>query len=157
MRTVDLADLDSRIGPADVTYPLTDLLGTRDLALNYYELAPGDSFAYGYHAHADQEEVFYVQAGTVTFRTVEGDVAVGPDELVRFGPGEYQRGVNEGDGRVVALALGAPRESGETDIRRYCGDCDAETSQEPDFRADRAVVVLECTECGAETGRYGAA
>jgi uncharacterized cupin superfamily protein len=154
MHTVDLADLDSRVGPADVSVPLTDLLGATDLAVNYYELAPGDSFAYGYHAHAAQEEVFYVQAGTVTFRTEDGPLSVGPEELVRFAPGEYQRGINEGERRVVALALGAPQEAGETDIRRYCADCDADTSQELELLEERHEVLVRCAECGTETDRY---
>jgi len=154
MRTVDLEDLDPRIGPADVTYPLTDLLATTDVAVNYYELAPGDSFAYGYHAHDEQEEVFYVQEGTVTFHTAAGPVEVGAGELVRFAPGEYQRGVNDSDARVVALALGAPKESGETDIRRHCPDCDAETSQDIAFIDDRQAVVVRCEECATEVDRY---
>jgi len=108
MKRQSLDEMESRMGPADVVRPLTDALGAADMALNYYELAPGDSFAYGYHAHDAQEEVFYVQEGAVTFTTAEGDVEVGAGELVRFGPGEYQRGVNRGDERVVALAPGVP-------------------------------------------------
>ena len=68
MKTVRIEDVESRAsGPADVKRPLTAALGATDLALNYFELAPGDSFAFGYHAHSDQEEVFYVQSGTVAF------------------------------------------------------------------------------------------
>ncbi len=154
MRKVTLADLDSRMGPADVVRPLTDALGATDLALNHYELDPGESFAYGFHAHESQEEVFYVQEGTVTFRTADGDVTVEAGELVRFGPGEYQRGVNRGDDRVVALALGAPQDAGETDILRECEDCGGETSQDLSLAEGKSAVVVTCEECGSETGRY---
>lgn len=154
MRKVTLSDLDSRMGPADVIYPLTDALGAANLALNYYELEPGESFAYGFHAHERQEEVFYVQQGTVTFRTVDGDVTVEAGELARFGPGEYQRGVNRGDERVVAVALGAPQDAGGTEILRECADCGGETPQSLELADDRSAVVAHCEECGAETGRF---
>ncbi|MFB6198090.1 MAG: cupin domain-containing protein, partial [Halobacteriaceae archaeon] len=112
MRTIAPEDLDDRMGPASVVRPLTDQLGLTNAAINYYELEPGDSFAFGYHAHEQQEEIFYIQRGRVTFRTQEGDVSVEAGELARFGPGEYQRGINEGEERVVALAIGAPKEAG---------------------------------------------
>jgi len=154
MRKHSLDEMDDRMGPADETRPLTDALGLANLALNHYELSPGDSFAYGFHAHADQEEVFYVESGTVTFRTADGDVAVGPGELVRFAPGEYQRGVNEGEERVVALAIGAPQDAGETEVLRECADCETTTPQDIQLTDDHEAIVTVCEECGAETGRF---
>jgi uncharacterized cupin superfamily protein len=70
---------------------LTEPLGLTDVAVNQYELAPGDRFSGGLHAHVDQEEVFYVTSGTATFdyrRTADAPtetVAVGPGEAVRCG------------------------------------------------------------------------
>ena len=155
MERVTVEEIDSRTaGPADVKRPLTAALGATDLALNYYELAPGDSFAFGYHAHGEQEEVFYVQSGTVTFETEGGPVEVGPGELVRFAPGEYQRGVNRRDGRVVALALGAPKESGDLDMQRNCPDCDERTENSIRRAEDDEGLVTVCEECGAETGQF---
>ena len=163
MERVSIDDVDSYMGPAAVKRPLTEALGATDLAINYYELDPGDSFAFGLHRHSDQEEVFYVQAGTVTFHrgSAAGDTAeeteavtVGAGELVRFGPGEFQRGVNEGNERVVALALGAPQESGETTITRECDDCGRRTRADIELTDDRDALVTVCTECGAETGRF---
>ncbi|WP_135536763.1 MULTISPECIES: cupin domain-containing protein [Halostella] len=154
MKRQTLDDMESRMGPADVVRPLTDALGATDLALNYYELAPDDSFGYGFHAHEKQEEVFYVQEGTVTFTTSEGDIEVEAGELVRFGPGEYQRGVNRGEDRVVALALGAPQDAGETEILRDCADCGEPTPQRIEMTDDRDAVVALCEECDAETGRF---
>lgn len=154
MHRVTLAEMDSRMGPADVIRPLTDALGATNLALNHYELAPGDSFAYGFHAHEDQEEVFYVVEGTATFRTEAGDVEVGPGELVRFGPGEYQRGVNESDERVRALALGAPKDGGDTDILRECEGCGGVSRMTLELTDDHDAVLVTCTECGSEVDRY---
>ena len=142
------------MGPADVAYALTESLSATNLAINYYELDPGDSFAYGLHAHSDQEEVFYVQSGTVTFHLVDGEMQVRAGDLVRFAPGEYQRGVNEGDDRVVALAMGAPQDPGETDIRRECPECEELTSQELELADDKSEIRSRCAECGTVTGRF---
>ncbi|WP_254536363.1 cupin domain-containing protein [Halomarina litorea] len=154
MEHVRVDDVDSWMGPASVKRPLGRALGTEDVALSYYELDAGESFAFGYHRHEGQEEVFYVVSGAVTFRTEDGDVVVESGEAVRFAPGEYQQGVNRGDERVVAIALGAPAESGETDIRRECPDCGTETSQRIERAEDGDALVTLCVECGAETGRF---
>ncbi len=45
-----------------------------------------------------------VQSGTATFESADGDVRVGAGEAIRFAPGEWQRGHNEGDERVGACA-----------------------------------------------------
>lgn len=154
MRTVDLSEMDTRMGPAAVIRPLTDALGTTDVAINYYELDPGESTAYGFHAHDDQEEVFYVLEGTLTFETEGEDVTVGTDEAVRFAPGEYQRSHNEGDRRARALVLGAPKEAGETEILRECADCGGRTPHGLEMAEDRSAILARCEECGAVTGRY---
>lgn len=154
MRKRDVSEMESRMGPASVIRPLTDALGLSDFAMNYYELEPGECFAYGFHAHEKQEEVFYVQAGTVTFETLEGDVEVGAGGLIRFGPGEYQQGVNRGDDRVVALAMGAPQDAGETEILRDCEDCDDRTPHRLELADGKNAVLTICEECGAETGRF---
>ncbi len=163
------------MGPADLSLPLTDALGAANLALNYYELDPGDSFAYGVHAHADQEEVFYVVDGTVTFHTLDvdweasetprndGDVdarledgerEVSAGELARFAPGEFQRGVNEGSERVRALAVGAPQDAGDTEILRECEACGEPTTQDLELADDRSEIRTVCEACGAVTGRF---
>jgi quercetin dioxygenase-like cupin family protein len=193
MRRVRIDDVDTYMGPASVKRPLSTELETEGLSINYFELEPGESFAFGYHSHADQEEVFYVRQGVVTFEagsaptptvetsetvTANGESAnggsaatdepaakgepsadadridVGPGEAVRFAPGEYQCGSNESGDRVVALALGAPRDAGETDIRRECSPCGEYTSQEIEMTDDRDALVTRCVECEAETGRF---
>ncbi|MEZ3165072.1 cupin domain-containing protein [Halorubrum sp. RMP-47] len=155
MKRVHVDDVENSLQPAAVMRPLTGALGLTDLALNYYELEPGDSFAFAYHSHEVQEEAFYVISGTATFETEDGPVEVGPDEVVRFDRDEFQRGWNRGDGSVRALALGAPLEYGNQQKLRYCATCDAETDTNLRAAADEEdAVVAECVECGAETGRW---
>lgn len=154
MEKVRIEDVESVVQPAAIMRPLTEPLGTTDLAINYYELEPGDSFAYGYHVHEIQEEVFYVLSGTATFETETGAVPVAAGEVVRFPPGEYQRGVNEGDERVTALALGAPLEYGEQTMLRECVTCDERTPNRITSADEGDARLTLCEECGTETGRW---
>ncbi|MFH5797939.1 cupin domain-containing protein [Haladaptatus sp. CMAA 1911] len=160
MEKVAIEEIESFVSAAACFRPLSTALGTDHVAINHYELEPGDSFGFCYHRHHEQEEVFVVESGTVTFETESGDVPVSAGELVRFGPGEFQRGTNRGTERVVALALGAPRvENERVDLRRDCPACgertEAEMSRE-DGDEDEAAIVAECAVCGAETGRFTA-
>lgn len=50
MEKVRIDDVDDRMGPADVKRPLSRALGAEHVAINYYELDPGESFAFGYPA-----------------------------------------------------------------------------------------------------------
>ncbi|WP_227355353.1 cupin domain-containing protein [Haladaptatus salinisoli] len=153
MRKVAVEAVDSFVSAADVFRPLSAALGTERVAVNYYELAPGDSFGFCYHRHHEQEEVFYVQSGTATFETESGLATVDAGELVRFAPGEFQRGTNRGPERVVALALGAPRvEDERVDLRRDCPECGERTGAK--LAREDEVIVAECADCGAETGRF---
>ena len=139
---------------------LADPLGTTDIAINHYVLDPGERFAASLHAHPDQEEVFVILAGEATFetrpsgeRTVnEREVTVGENEAIRFGPGEFQSGRNATDERVVALALGAPRDSEDVRIARIpavgeiaCPDCGRGDMRIRDTGTD-----LVCLDCGGE-------
>lgn len=154
MQKVRIEDVDNSVQPAAVMRPLSEPLGTTDLAINYYELEPGDSFAFAYHNHEVQEEVFYIQSGTATFETEDGPVTVEAGEIIRFDRGEFQRGWNHSDGIVSALALGAPLEYGEQRKLRYCPECDAETDTTLERMEDDEAVVGRCQQCGTETGRW---
>jgi uncharacterized cupin superfamily protein len=154
MEHVRIADVDSWMSPASAKRPLSNALGAEDVTINHYELAPGESFAFGYHRHADQEEIFHVLEGVATFETEDGDVEVSAGEAVRFAPGEWQQGTNEGDERVVALAIGAPAEMGETTILRACPDCGGRTEQEIQPTEEKDALVTLCLDCGGETGRF---
>lgn len=156
MERVAVDDVENSVQPAAVLKSLTGALGCTDLAVNYYELAPGDSFGFAYHSHDAQEEVFVILEGTATFETEGGDVAVGPSEAIRFAPGERQRGWNRSDHqRVRAIALGAPLayEGGERLVD--CPECGERTSHDivrPDDEPDARAVV--CDACGTETQRW---
>lgn len=137
---------------------LADPLGTEHVAITRYVLEPGERFSGSVHAHVDQEEVFLVLEGEATFetRTDDGDpreVTVAEDEVIRFAPGEFQSGRNDDDDRVVAFALGAPRDTDDVRISRIpvlddrdvtCPDCGHDHMR---VRTD-GEAGLECPACG---------
>lgn len=154
MRKVDIDDVERLPGPASAKRKLTDELGTTGLALAHYELEEGESSSFGYHAHAEQEEVFYVLRGTITVRTESGTLTATADEAVRIPPGELQQVTNERAERAVVLVIGAPRETGELTLRRSCEACGAETPHEVrDVDPDRVRETV-CVDCGTVTGRF---
>ncbi|OIB58364.1 cupin [Natrialba sp. SSL1] len=163
---------------------LATALGTDHLAITHYVLESGERFSGSVHAHMDQEEVFVVLEGEVTFEVARvggeqdeqneqngldehdkydrqdvkdgqngRELTVAEREAIRFAPGEFQSGRNDGDERVVALALGAPRDSDDVRITRIpvlddrdvsCPDCDHDH-----LRIGReAEAELVCPECG---------
>lgn len=89
---------------------LTAALGLEECHVNVWHYEPGDETAF--HAHLDQEEVFYVIEGE--FEVTLGDPAdpttetVGPGTAYAAGPevGHGHRYV--GEDRGVVLAIGAP-------------------------------------------------
>lgn len=126
---------------------LSDALGTTHVAINHYRLSPGDGFPGGLHCHMDQEEVFVVLEGTATFETLNGEITVGEGEAIRFAPGEFQSGTNESDGPLVALALGAPRETEDIRTPVECPECGHDDLR-LDFDEDGLTLV--CPDCGTE-------
>jgi mannose-6-phosphate isomerase-like protein (cupin superfamily) len=169
MELVSIDDVEPH--PADEAYQsdrrvLTDPLNAAHLSIVRYALEPGERFSGSVHAHPDQEEVFVVLEGEATFETrtnggaTDGDeyerreVTVGPNEAIRFAPGEFQSGRNAGDGEVVALGLGAPRDSNDIWIDRIsvlddrdasCPECGRDSMRIP--TDDRPGLV--CPNCGA--------
>ncbi|MCU4799712.1 cupin domain-containing protein [Halobacteria archaeon HArc-gm2] len=148
MKTVAI----DRIEPADVgsdaeKQSLGEGLGTSDIAINRYRVEPGTRLA-GLHAHADQEEIFVVLDGTLTFETLDGEVTVAAGEAIRFEPGEHQSGKNDADGDAVVLALGAPRDTSELLIPVACADCGHDEQRLVGTGTGGALV---CTDCGTES------
>jgi uncharacterized cupin superfamily protein len=148
MEKVETDDVEPRFfGEADVDRrALTDPLDATDLAINYYRLEPGQSLSGGMHTHMDQEEVFYVVDGTVTFETPEGEHEVGGDEAIRFAPGDYQTSENKTDDDAVVLALGAPKDSSDVRVPMECRECGDSDSLRFHMTSDGQH--LECPECG---------
>ncbi|MFC3960299.1 cupin domain-containing protein [Halovivax cerinus] len=150
MEKVDIRD--DRTGPsiaeADVYRRLSNPLDTDHLAINYAEIEPDGQLGLDYHRHRDQEEVFVVTGGTVTFETEDGDVAVRAGEAIRFAPDEFQLARNVDDERATVLALGAPRGSREIQYQRACPTCGKETLQDLELNRETGVFEGICTACG---------
>ena len=160
METVSIDDLDPAPAENDVDRrALTGPLNAANVAINRYALDPGERFSGSLHAHADQEEVFLIVEGEATFETYSprgrteparssGEITVGENEAIRFAPGEFQSGKNAADEPVVALAVGAPRDSEDVRVPLPCSECG---------RKDRRPIVtdgaeiLVCPDCGAES------
>ncbi|WP_410767102.1 cupin domain-containing protein [Haloferax sp. DFSO60] len=126
---------------------LSDPLGTTDLALNHYRLAPGEGFPGGLHAHMDQEEVFVVVAGEATFETMQGEITICEGEAIRFAPGEFQSGENRAESELSALVLGAPRNTDDTRIPVTCPDCGHDTLR---LEAGEESLQFVCPDCASE-------
>lgn len=158
MEQVSIDAVDPLGGGHDVERrDLSDPLDTADVAINHYRLPPGERLA-GLHAHADQEELFVVLGGAVTFETLDGEVGVGAGEAIRFAPGEYQSCKNDAADPAVVLALGAPRHSRALRVPVPCPACGhGEMGLEFEDGEERLVcpdcgeaVEPECPECGGE-------
>lgn len=66
-------------------------------------------------------------------------------EAIRFPAGEFQTGYNGGEEPLVALALGAPRDSRDIRLPLPCPDCGHEPLR---LDADGGVT-FGCPDCGA--------
>lgn len=172
MERVPVDDLDPRLpGPGVERRGLSGPLGTTRVAVNHYRVAPGEELPGGLHAHADQEELFYVLEGKATFETYEpgggpeaasgsaasseprggpgrtgGEITVAAGEAIRFAPGEFQSGRNDAESDLVVLAVGAPRDSEDVRLPVGCPECghDGMCMDAGDG------VELACPDCGAE-------
>ncbi len=158
MQHVRIDTVPNAVQPAAVMRQLTGPLDCEEMALNYYELRPGDSFAFAYHSHEIQEEVFIVLEGTATWETEDGTTTVAAGEAIRIPPGEFQRGWNRSDERVRALALGAPLEYGDQPKYVECPECDDRTRNRiervPEAEESPTPVRTVCEDCDTETGRW---
>jgi uncharacterized cupin superfamily protein len=126
---------------------LSEPLGTEDVAINRYRLEPDERFSSALHTHMDQEEVFVVVEGEATFETLGGELSVAAGEAIRFAPGEYQSGKNDGEDDLVAFGLGAPRHSRDIRVPQECPECGHENMQA--IPGDDGMNLV-CPECEAE-------
>jgi uncharacterized cupin superfamily protein len=155
VETISLSDVDPDPYDDELHTDRRDLtgpLGTGDVALVRYVLAPGERFSGSVHTHMDQEEVFVILEGEATFETPSGTQRVAAGEAVRFGPGEFQSGYNAGDTDCVALAIGAPRDS--EDVRVTSIPVLDEDVSCPDCGNDSMRIgedALVCPSCGGRT------
>ena len=97
--------------PPDLNIRAVDeVLGTEEVGVKIWYFEPGEEI--GYHAHAEQEELYYVLDG-------EFSLKIGPsgdEEYVEVGPGTFWVAGPEtghghryvGDDRGAVLAIGTP-------------------------------------------------
>lgn len=132
--------------------PISRAVGASDLVAMYYELDPGDGLSGGFHTHLDQEEVFVVLEGTVTFDTADGEgvLTLGTDEAIRFAPGEFQHGYNDATTPARVLALGAPPGMDETVAVFTCPACENEEQHDVALDEGRGITVTTCRACDHE-------
>ena len=147
MERIDLESTDGETRGGVERRRLGDALAADNVAINHYRVPSGERIA-GLHAHADQEEVFVVQEGAVTFETLDGRVHIADEEAVRVPPGEFQSCHNAADNEAVVLALGAPPDSEDVRVPVGCPACDADEHR---LTFPDGEEVLECPDCGAET------
>lgn len=89
---------------------IDDALGTENLGVKLWYFEPGEEIQY--HAHSEQEELYYVLEGEFSLKLGRS----GEEEFVEAGPGTFwvagpETGHghrNVGDEQGVVLALGAP-------------------------------------------------
>lgn len=55
-------------------------------SVSFMELLPGN-YAYGYHYHESNEEVFYIISGTGIVRTPQGEITVNAGDAITFPAG----------------------------------------------------------------------
>lgn len=155
----ELRSIPNPMGANTVRNSITGAVGAEDVAVTYYELAPGEAFSAGLHTHHDQEEMFYVTAGTATFQvgTEREEVLVGSGEAIYFDPGEFQTGINQSDEEVAGLAISAPghrHEWSECDALLDCEECGEETrwtcseDGSGDWATQDIDIMVTCQECG---------
>jgi len=89
---------------------LGDAAGLENVAVNLYEVDPGEQIPLAYHYHDDQEEIFYVESGELRVETPEGEQVVPEGHLFVVDPDSPQRAFvpEDADESVRALVVGAP-------------------------------------------------
>lgn len=157
----EVAHVEHPMGINSARRPLSEALEATDVGIVYYELEPGEPLS-GWlaHRHHDQEEVFYVLSGTATFELGEEHerTTVEAGEVVRIPPGEFQKGFNDSDERVVVVAISAPgrqHDWDEFDVLLDCRECGEETVHDcqpigsGEWQVEQIDLQATCQACGA--------
>jgi uncharacterized cupin superfamily protein len=107
---VDVAGVDPSPDRPSVTRSISDAAGLENVAVNRYEVEPGEEIPLAYHYHDDQEKVFYVLSGALSVQTPGRTYEVAADEAFMVEPDSPQRAhvPEDADEQAVALGIGAP-------------------------------------------------
>ena len=117
----DLSEIDS-LPPDQKIRDIDTALGLGNLKAKIWYFEPGDEIQY--HAHSEQEELFYVIEGEFSLKLGESDDA----EIVEVGEGDFWAAKPKvghghhyiGDDEGILLALGAPGTTDPgTDPRKF--------------------------------------
>jgi mannose-6-phosphate isomerase-like protein (cupin superfamily) len=108
---VDPDDLD-RVPdrPSEMKY-VSEAAGMETLGLRRYDVQPGEEIPLsGLHYHDEQEEAFYVVAGTLHVETPEREYVVEADQFFVADPESPHRAFVPGDAarNAVVVGVGAP-------------------------------------------------
>ena len=109
VRLTDLSEIDEIPPDLDIR-SLDDALGTEKMNVKVWYFDPGEEIQY--HAHSEQEELYYVLEGEFSLKLGRS----GEEEFVEVGPGAcYAAGPEVGHGhrylgddQGIILAIGAP-------------------------------------------------
>lgn len=83
-----------------------DALGTEQVSFSWRRMPPGTGGRGSYgHRHPGQEEVYFVSAGTVTFKVGDDVFEAGPQTAVRMTGDEFYSVHNDGDAEAELLIL----------------------------------------------------
>jgi quercetin dioxygenase-like cupin family protein len=100
----------SYLQPDAVTNMEYEVLHTDEVNATLWYFEPGEEI--GYHAHSEQEELYYVVEGEFSLklgRSGETEIVeVGPGDFWAAGPGVGHGHRYVGDDEGVVLAIGAP-------------------------------------------------
>jgi quercetin dioxygenase-like cupin family protein len=105
----DLSEIDEIPPDLDIR-SIDDALGTEETNCRLWYFDPGEEITY--HAHAEQEELYYVIEGEFSIKLGRS----GEEETREVGPGTFYAAGPEtghghrylGDDRGIVLAIGAP-------------------------------------------------
>jgi len=107
---LDPGELEPPEGRPSIKRGIGEAVGLENVAVNRYEVEPGQDIPLAYHYHDDQEELFYVLDGVLGVETPDGEYHVDADEALVVEPGTPQRTFNpaDADGQLRVLVVGAP-------------------------------------------------
>jgi mannose-6-phosphate isomerase-like protein (cupin superfamily) len=107
-------DVDDVYAGSDVPgefRPLTEALGTEQVAVTLIRVPPHSDFEQGTgHYHEEQEEIYLITRGTLTWRFGDVVTKVGPGSVVRVAPRTPRSHRNEGDEPVEMWAVSPRRD-----------------------------------------------
>ncbi|MFB6096945.1 MAG: cupin domain-containing protein [Haloferacaceae archaeon] len=114
-RTVDTDDLElAPDRPCDLRR-ISEAAGLEGMAVNRFSAEPGEQLPLAYHYHEQQEELFYVLAGTLHVETPDEEFVIDADGVFACDPESPQRAFNpaDADAAVEVLAVGVPPVDGD--------------------------------------------